>query len=181
MLNVLLGGELQIHANKLKLRHFWERPLYEIWEYALWFIYHINILLKLNIDEVYFIWHIDAEAPTFNSCPGNQDIEVFLNQSMAVAVWDDPVASDNSELNPTLTCSFHSGSQFGIGKTDVVCQAVDDSGNNASCVFTVNVTGKDPLLKHLIILPRPGFAGCTNLFVLKSGIFIGASICDTFE
>ena len=65
-----------------------------------------------------------------------------MNQSTAVAVWDKPKCSDNSGSNPTLTCNFESESQFGIGATDVVCEAIDDSGNKATCTFTIHVAGK---------------------------------------
>ena len=41
-----------------------------------------------------------------------------------------------------MTCSFKSGEQFGIGKTDVLCEAIDGSGNRATCAFTINVAGK---------------------------------------
>ena len=56
--------------------------------------------------------------------------------------WTNPEATDNSKQNPTVTCDVESGSHFGIGVTQVQCQAVDASGNHASCVFTVKVDGK---------------------------------------
>ena len=85
---------------------------------------------------------IDMEAPTFTICPGNQTLGTALNQPTAVAVWDEPKYSDNSGSSPTLTCSRESGSQFGIGSIEVVCEATDESGNKATCVFNIAVIGK---------------------------------------
>ena len=51
----------------------------------------------------------------------------------ATVVWTDPAATDNSELAPTVACNKKNGSQFEIGKTEVVCQACDQPGNRKSC------------------------------------------------
>ena len=49
--------------------------------------------------------------------------------------------NDNSVKIPTITCDAESGSHFGIGKTEVICQAMDSAGNHATCTFTVTVEG----------------------------------------
>ena len=41
-----------------------------------------------------------------------------------------------------VTCEPMSGSTFEIGKTEVVCTAVDESWNEAICVFYVHITGE---------------------------------------
>ena len=84
---------------------------------------------------------VDLEAPSFSICPLNQTLQTPLNQSTAVAVWDEPECRDNSGSNPTLTCSYEPGSQFGIGLTEVVCEATDGSGNKATCTFNIEVIG----------------------------------------
>ena len=66
-----------------------------------------------------------------------------LGEPTAVVNWTDPQATDNSRQTPTVTCSTKSGSQFGIGETKVICQAVDRSGNKATCMFTVKIEGND--------------------------------------
>ena len=74
-------------------------------------------------------------------CPCNQSLEADIGQSTAAVSWT-VQATDNSGLNPTIICSTDSGSQFEIGITEVVCQALDASGNSASCEFTVQITGE---------------------------------------
>ena len=76
-----------------------------------------------------------------NFCPNNQSRETILGQSGAAATWAFPEASDNSGNPPTITCSVESGSQFGIGENDVVCDALDASGNQTTCKFYVKIEG----------------------------------------
>ena len=59
-----------------------------------------------------------------------------------MATWTDPQVTDNSGLNPKVICSVDSGSQFGIGLTEVVCKALDATGNQATCAFTVEIKGE---------------------------------------
>ena len=74
-------------------------------------------------------------------CPGNQTVNTPPNQDYAIMVWADPQANDNSGQIPTTTCDPESGSQFEIGETEVTCQAVDPSGNQATCTFTAKSKG----------------------------------------
>ena len=84
----------------------------------------------------------DAEDPTIQNCPSNQSLETDLDKATAVVNWINPNATDNSTQLPTVTCDAESGSLFGIGETEVICEAVDFAGNRATCVFTVNIHGK---------------------------------------
>ena len=83
----------------------------------------------------------DAEDPTIQNCPSNQSLETDLGNPTAVVSWINLNASDNSRQLSTVTCDPESGNQFGIGKTKVICEAVDFAGNRATCVFTVNIQG----------------------------------------
>ena len=74
-------------------------------------------------------------------CPDNKSAAPASGQPTAVVTWNEPQATDNSGLSPTITCIIESGSQFEIGKTEVTCQAVDPSGNQAICAFTVTIEG----------------------------------------
>ena len=58
-------------------------------------------------------------------------------------IWTDPLATDNSEKKSKKTCSVDSESHFEIGKTDFFCEAQDPYGNNASCLFNVDVQGNN--------------------------------------
>ena len=58
-----------------------------------------------------------------------------------MVTWNDLQTTDNSGQSPIVTCNTESGSLFEIGKTEVICQAVDPSGNQAMCMFTVKIEG----------------------------------------
>ena len=82
----------------------------------------------------------DNEDPVI-TCPANQTVNTELSQAHSSAVWADPQVTDNSGQIPTITCDAESGSQFEIGETEVICQAVDPAGNQATCTFTVEIKG----------------------------------------
>ena len=82
----------------------------------------------------------DNEAPVI-TCPANQTFNNQPGQAHAAVVWTEPQVTDNSGQIPTITCDANSGSQFGIGETEVICRAVDSTGNQATCTFTVKIEG----------------------------------------
>ena len=90
-------------------------------------------------------------------CPNNRSLETIFGQPYAVVNWPDPEATDNSKQNLTITCEAESGSQFRIGETEVICQAMDAAGNQATCVFTIKIKG------NRITLLRYGVPGLTTL------------------
>ena len=59
----------------------------------------------------------------------------------AVVNWTEPVATDNSGLSPKVTTNYYSPQRFGKGAHVIVYTAMDQSGNKATCTFTVVVTG----------------------------------------
>ena len=75
------------------------------------------------------------------TCPVNQTVNIEASKAYASVSWTDPQVTDNSGQIPTITCDAVSGSQFGIGETEVTCQAVDPRGNQATCTFTVKIKG----------------------------------------
>ena len=70
----------------------------------------------------------------------------------AVAVWRQPIATDNSDKEPDVTCNPKSGTRFPIGKTIVNCTAADSSGNKAECNFFVDVEGESYLRVTIFII-----------------------------
>ena len=74
-------------------------------------------------------------------CTDDQPVLSDEGKPTAMVMWDDPTASDNSGNVTHVTCDPMSGTNFTIGQTRVACEAVDGSGNDAECSFTVNVTG----------------------------------------
>ena len=83
----------------------------------------------------------DNEVPEFETCPFNQTLDTQPGQPTAVAVWQHPSATDNSDDIPVVNCDAMSGSKFTIGQTFVTCEAVDSSGNNNTCGFQIDVKG----------------------------------------
>ena len=82
----------------------------------------------------------DNEPPVVD-CPINQALSTDPSQAHAAVIWTDPQVTDNSDETPTISCNIESGSHFGIGETEVICQAVDLAGNQATCTFTVKIEG----------------------------------------
>ena len=87
----------------------------------------------------------DQEAPVV-ACATNHTVNIAPSQAYATVVYNNPQLNDNSGQIPTITCDAESGGQFRIGKTEVICQAVDSSGNQATCTFTVTVGNGNLLL-----------------------------------
>ena len=54
-----------------------------------------------------------------------------------------PLATDNVDESPNVTCSHNTGDVFDHGVTLVTCTAVDQSGNQVTCSFYVTVLGKN--------------------------------------
>ena len=81
-----------------------------------------------------------------------------------MVILEDSFASDNSG-NVSVTCDPESGTNFIIGQTPVTCEAVDGSGNKASCSFQITVTGKF-VCSYIHIMPM------LYKFLYRSRIFI---------
>ena len=77
----------------------------------------------------------DREPPMV-TCPAN----VAVTGAGPTAVSYNATAADNCP-GVKLTCLPPSGAVFPLGTTTVTCTARDASGNQASCTFTVTVTG----------------------------------------
>ena len=70
--------------------------------------------------------------------PANITKEVEKGLATAVAIWEEPSATDNSG-SPTLTSSYSPGSSFSIGVISVEYTAVDSNGNTATETFIVEI------------------------------------------
>ena len=66
-------------------------------------------------------------------------VKVPDSVSETVVEYDLPLATDNGDPAPVVTCNPSSGSIFQVGRTRVTCSAVDASGNKASRRFDVVV------------------------------------------
>ena len=61
----------------------------------------------------------------------------------ALVNWTSVVATDNSGLTPKVTSNYQSPHRFSQGTHVITYTAVDQSGNKASCRFTVKVIGAE--------------------------------------
>ncbi|XP_063960749.1 uncharacterized protein LOC129267746 [Lytechinus pictus] len=83
----------------------------------------------------------DDDPPQLD-CPEFINATTDRGSRYASNVIIDPRVSDNTDPNPSVSCS--PGSPFPYGNHSVTCAATDLLGNNATCSITVSVTDKDP-------------------------------------
>jgi len=98
-----------------------------------------------NADTCYFdIIVQDTEDPVAQ-CPSDITVDNDAGECGAVVTFTSTV-TDNCP-GATVTCDPASGSTFPVGTTTVTCTAVDASGNDATCTFTVTVNdAEDPVI-----------------------------------
>jgi uncharacterized repeat protein (TIGR01451 family) len=77
----------------------------------------------------------DSQAPTI-TCPSPVTVESL--QCSVVVNYPPPTVADNTP-GANVSCAPPSNSAFPRGTTTVNCVAVDQSGNRATCAFTVTV------------------------------------------
>jgi hypothetical protein len=102
---------------------------------------------------------LDLEPPQI-VCSTNR-VAAAIAASGAVVIFPTPAATDNCP-GVQVVCLPVSGSTFQIGNTTVVCTAIDTSGNQAACSFTIHVKGAVEQIQDLMVLVKS--------FHLASGI-----------
>ncbi|XP_022109740.1 uncharacterized protein LOC110989561 isoform X3 [Acanthaster planci] len=85
-----------------------------------------------------YITVIDTEDPQI-ICPSLGPVRTDPGLDTANVTFDSANVTDNSMLSITPVANPMSGSIFSIGDTSVQFNATDESGNTASCMFTVTV------------------------------------------
>jgi VCBS repeat-containing protein len=80
---------------------------------------------------------VDTMPPQI-TCPANKTVLAAPGATNAVVSFSVPLVTDNCGVAGT-TCTPASGSLFPFGTTVVSCTVTDNSGNTASCSFTVTV------------------------------------------
>ncbi|OXB54309.1 hypothetical protein ASZ78_008305 [Callipepla squamata] len=88
---------------------------------------------------------VDIEAPQIH-CPENIETETLEHQNSANITWQIPIAEDNSgdEVSVHVTPAFIPPYLLPIGEVAITYRAVDRSGNEASCTFSVKVIDAEP-------------------------------------
>ena len=75
----------------------------------------------------------DQQNPMI-TCPSDMTV------SSSQVTWQNPVSTDNFDMQPDISCSPSSNSMFAVGMTTpVTCMATDNAGNTATCTFSVTV------------------------------------------
>ena len=85
----------------------------------------------------------DTQIPTM-TCPTN--MTVSCAGTNGTPAFFSATATDNCDPLVTVTCVPASGYLFPFGSNNVVCTAVDSSGNTNTCSFTVTVVEPEPAL-----------------------------------
>jgi hypothetical protein len=79
----------------------------------------------------------DTTGPTLAA---HGDVSVTTTDPSGATVnYTPPAASDAVDSDPSVVCMPASGSSFVAGPTPVTCTATDDSGNESTSTFNVNV------------------------------------------
>ena len=92
---------------------------------------------------------IDREPPKI-VCSTNRVVAATTGNGAKV-VFPTPAASDNCP-GVRVICVPPSGTTFPIGTSTVNCTAIDTSGNQAACSFTIRVKGAAEQIQDLIVL-----------------------------
>ena len=96
---------------------------------------------------MYFFLIVDTIAPVVIGCPDDIYITSEVGSLETRVEWVKPFATDHSDMIRT-SATHEPGELFQIGSTDVIYTFEDESDNQNSCNFTVNVQlGKDSLYR----------------------------------
>ena len=117
-------------------------------------------------DECTFEVTVDNIDPVTMSCPGPLVFFADAENCSTAVFWDIPVITDNCGLE-TFIPTHNPGDLFEQGITTVIYAAVDSAGNQANCVFTVEIRDTiAPLVANcppndLTTTPVPEICGAT--------------------
>ena len=88
---------------------------------------------------------LDIHPPTFGaSCPTGP-LVAYAERGIfsALVNWTEPVAIDTSGIVPLVTSNYQTPQRFSQGSHLITYTALDQSGNRATCSFTIEVLGKN--------------------------------------
>ena len=88
----------------------------------------------------------DTTPPVIVGCPSDMIITILPGALTGVASWTQPIAIDDSNMQPAVEKSHQPAALFPVGDTKVSYVFSDSAGNQAECTFTV--TGMYSLLDH---------------------------------
>ncbi|MBI4600868.1 MAG: HYR domain-containing protein, partial [Planctomycetes bacterium] len=86
---------------------------------------------------------VDTTPPRI-TCSQDAIVLECTSDLTAPAVYPLPIASDDCDARPTVSCDPPLGTLLGLGVHTVTCAAVDAAGNRAECSFEVRVVDTAP-------------------------------------
>ena len=96
---------------------------------------------------LYFVHITDVSPPTFlATCPASPSL-LYAERGLfsAHVNWSKPVATDNSGVPPSVKSNYQPPQRFSQGTHVIIYTAEDQSGNKATCSFTIEVIGNNYL------------------------------------
>ena len=121
------------------------------------------------------IFVLDHEPPVFTYCPDDIVIDNATTYEMSVN-WQQPTATDNSGVVPSIACSRQSGGRFAVPSSSLVqCWAVDGTGNEATCSFRITLNRKCPIPPELILI------NTVHCFCFQFCVFFPHSFAHSME
>ncbi|XP_022088734.1 LOW QUALITY PROTEIN: uncharacterized protein LOC110978223 [Acanthaster planci] len=105
---------------------------------------------------------VDGEDPSFTFCPTNIEFTTNANGAIVVPTWGMPNATDNA--GPPMLTSDYNLTRLAVGSTTLITfTAVDEAGNEATCMFNITVIdGTPPAIfscpMDMVISTDPGLA-----------------------
>ncbi|KAM7291203.1 uncharacterized protein ISCGN_027778 [Ixodes scapularis] len=133
-----------LDSSLIKVSPFWVQKHGGSFPYG-----EVDVTYSVNVTEggysmscTFTVVVIDKEPPKVEKCPDTVSALATTLDGVLVT-WDEPEFSDNVEVSE-VTNTLDSGTMFTIGVHTVHYTAIDESGNEATCKFQVNVTHKEP-------------------------------------
>ncbi|XP_072169503.1 uncharacterized protein [Diadema setosum] len=120
---------------------------------------------------------VDSIAPVFTFCPADIEITVDSSANGQIVTWEQPSATDNSGIAPTISDpNFPSGTFFATGSSaTIVYTATDAYGNQQQCTFTVSV------MMEGAVDNTPPTLVCPDNILLTVGPSAGTMVPVTWE
>ena len=105
---------------------------------------------------------MDTLKPMILACPSNLNVFTDAGNCTAVVNWLAPTSTDNCGVD-SLISNYAPGDSFGIGTTEVIYIAYDESLNTDTCRFTITVVDQE----------KPVIAGIPSNIIINND----SSIC----
>jgi parallel beta-helix repeat protein len=101
----------------------------------------VNCTAGVGVNCSFTVTVFDSTPPAI-TCPASITVNAQTGQQAVVVNYTTPTATDNCVV-ANVTCQPPTGAAFPIGSTNVLCIAKDETGNEGSCQFLINVRDQE--------------------------------------